>query len=127
MLGVLILASKGSLVVTSLAEVFMRILVVEALAAPLPWLRMVKLTVPLEPAAPLDGFTARFWIIRSDLFVDEEVMVNKSLPVPVPAGVVTLISLEPVVAVELMEILAVIWVELFTAKLLTVIPAPKLI
>ena len=43
----------------------------------------------------------------------------------VPPGVVTETSLVPGVALQLMAILAVIRVSLFTVKLLTVIPEPK--
>ena len=46
--------------------------------------------------------------------------------VAVPPGVVTETSLEPSVAELLITILAVIWLELFTMELLTVIPEPKL-
>jgi len=52
--------------------------------------------------------------------------VKPPVLVAVPPGVVTDKSLAPVVAEPDMEILAVIWVELFTVKLLTVIPEPKL-
>ena len=46
--------------------------------------------------------------------------------VVVPPGVVIEISLVPGMTMSLIVMLAVIWVELFTVKLLTVIPAPKL-
>ena len=46
--------------------------------------------------------------------------------VAVPSAPVTDTSLVPKVAAPVIEILAVIWLELFTVKLLTVIPEPKL-
>ncbi len=54
------------------------------------------------------------------------VRVKPPYSLPVPAEVVTEISLVPVVASAAMSTLAVIWVELSTVKLLTVIPEPKL-
>ena len=53
-------------------------------------------------------------------------MVNPPVLVAVPPGVVTEISLVPVVAEPLIEMLAVICVELSTVKELTAIPEPKL-
>ena len=52
--------------------------------------------------------------------------VKLAVLVAVPSGVVTEISLSPSIAKLLIVILAVIWLELFTVKLLTVIPEPKL-
>ena len=52
--------------------------------------------------------------------------VNAADSVSVPTGVVTEMSLVPVVAPESIEILAVIWVELSSVKEFTVIPEPKL-
>ena len=65
-LGVLMLARRGSLVITFVDEVLMRILVVEAFAVPLSRLRIAKLTVALEPGKPLVGLTTRLSTIRSD-------------------------------------------------------------
>lgn len=53
--------------------------------------------------------------------------VNAPVLVAVPPKVATDTSLVPGVAESIMVILAVIWVEVFTVKLLTVIPEPKLI
>ena len=52
--------------------------------------------------------------------------VKPPASVPVPPGVVTETSLDPGVAVALIEMLAVICVALTTVKELTVIPSPKL-
>jgi len=52
--------------------------------------------------------------------------VKPPVLVAVPPGVVTETSFVPVVAEPLMVMLAVIWVELSTVKLFTVIPEPKL-
>ena len=52
--------------------------------------------------------------------------VKPLVRVPVPAALVTEIFLVPTVAEPPTEMLAVIWVPLFTVKLLTVIPEPKL-
>ena len=53
------------------------------------------------------------------------VTVKPLARVDVPAGVVTLTSLGPMVAAVLMVMLAVIWVSLPTVKLFTVILEPK--
>ncbi len=53
-------------------------------------------------------------------------MRKLAVSVVVPAGVVTETSLVPGVASEAIVMLAVIWIELSTVKLLTVIPEPKL-
>ena len=62
-----------------------------------------------------------------------EVMVNETwltakppVLVAVPPGLVTETSLEPSIAELLIAIFAVIWLELLTMNLLTVIPEPKL-
>src|SRR5439155_1534269 len=65
MLGVLMLASSGSLVVTLLLDAARRMFVVDAVPVLLHLLRSVKLTVAPAPAAPLPGVTARFWTTRS--------------------------------------------------------------
>ncbi len=52
--------------------------------------------------------------------------VKAPVLVAVPPGVVTATSLVPVVAELLIVMLAVIWVALFTMKVLTVMPEPKL-
>jgi hypothetical protein len=52
--------------------------------------------------------------------------VKPPVLVPVPPGEVTETFLLPGVAALLTVILAVIWVELFTVKLFTAIPEPKL-
>jgi len=52
--------------------------------------------------------------------------VKPPVLVAVPPGVVTETSLAPVAAEPLMVMLAVIWVELSTVKVLTVMPEPKL-
>ena len=54
------------------------------------------------------------------------VTVKPPARVSVPPGVVTKISLVPVVVAAAIVMLAVIWVELSTVKLLTVMPDPKL-
>ena len=77
-----------------------------ALLSVCPWMPELGLTVLIVGAA---AFT-----------------VNPPVLVAVPPGVVTETSLAPVVAEPLMEMLAVIWVELSTVKELTVMPEPKL-
>ena len=52
--------------------------------------------------------------------------VKPPVLVAVPPGVVTETSLAPVLAEPLMVMLTAIWVELFTVKLFTAIPGPKL-
>jgi len=71
------------------------------------------------PWMPLLGFTVV--MVRGAVL-----MVNPPVLVAVPPGVVTETSLAPVVAEPLMEMLAVICVELSTVKELTVMPEPKL-
>src|SRR5215210_5921599 len=63
--GTLTLNSKGSLLVTVEDDVAIRTLAVEARAVPVPWFFTLKLTVKLEPTAPLEGLKERFCVIRS--------------------------------------------------------------
>ena len=70
------------------------------------------------PWMPLLGFTV-LMVGGAALTVKPPVLV------PVPPGAVTETSLAPVVVEPLMVMLAVICVELFTVKLFTVIPEPK--
>src|SRR5439155_1319361 len=89
MLGTLTLASNGSLVVTLLLEVASRIFVVEGFAVPCPWFRTVKVTLTVDPAAPLDGLTVRACPMRSaiggEIVNDRLVLSFASLAVPWPA------------------------------------------
>ena len=76
-------------------------------------------TLRLWPWMPLLGLTV---VIVGGAWL----MVKPPVLVAVPPGVVTGTSLAPGVAPKLMEILAVIWVELSTVKEFTVMPEPKL-
>src|SRR5947199_9227566 len=76
MFGVAMLASRGSLIVTVVLEAAMRMWAVEGLAVPLPWLRIMQLTVTLELGCPPFGLTARFWVMRSGRDGGGEVTVN---------------------------------------------------
>jgi hypothetical protein len=75
-------------------------------------------TVSVCPRAPRLGLT-------EDIVGGPRVTVKPPIRVPVPAGVVTLIFLGPRPALEVMLMLAVIWLPLFTVKLFTVMPEPK--
>ena len=81
----------------------------------------VMVTLRLCPWMPWLGFTELMVQAACDKFTEKAPAL-----VPVPAGVVTDTSLGPIVALLSMVILPVIWVELFTTKLLIVIPEPKL-
>ena len=71
------------------------------------------------PGIPLSGLTV-VMVGGAALTVKPPVLVA------VPPGVVTETSLTPVVAEPEIVMLAVIWVELSTVKLLAVMPEPKL-
>src|SRR5215210_6986866 len=90
--GTLTLNSKGSLLVTVEDEVAIRTLAVEARAVPVPWFFTVKLTVKLDPTAPLEGLRERFCVIRSGRPVTVNslfVLSLASLVVPWPAELLT--------------------------------------
>ena len=80
--------------------------VIATLVMVCPWMPLLGLTVLIVGGA---------WLT-----------VKPPVLVAVPPGVVTETSLVPVVAEPEMVMLAVIWVELSTVKLLTVMSEPKL-
>ena len=92
MLGMLSCASKGSLLVTFELEVARRMFVVEALAVPVPWFRIVKLTVTFDPASPLVGLRERLCATRSGAaaLTANDVLVRSfaSFALPWPAELV---------------------------------------
>ena len=67
------------------------------------------------------------WLGLTQVMVGVTWLIVKMLVlVAMPPGVVTETSLAPALAELLIVILALIWLELFTVKLLTVVPEPRL-
>ena len=87
--------------------------------APVRYVPVMMTLLRVCPWMPLLGLTV-LMVAGAWLTLKPPVLVA------VPPGVVTETSLAPAAAEPLMLILAVIWVELSTVKLFTVIPEPKL-